>query len=133
MTAPSITPDIARFVSAFVHSYEHLESLLLLHRDSSRDWSAHEVAETLAVDRERVEPALRELAVAGIIQASPGVAVRYRGPRETFRELVGGLSYAFEHDKIEVIAAMNRNAVQRLRTDALRAFADAFVIRRRDG
>ncbi len=136
MSGSSLTPDIDRFLFTFVHSYEELEALLLLQRDASRPWTSGDVARALSIDGANARIALQRLVQDGVVEettvrGSPHTC--YRGPREAFRALVSALSDAFEHHKIDVIAAMNRNALERMRTDALRVFADAFVIRRRDG
>jgi hypothetical protein len=91
-----------------------------------------QLADTLKIARGLAEEAVGQLARAGVIEVKlAGQEEQYRGPRADFRSLVERLSQVYEQNRFEVIMLMSANAIERVRTGALRAFADAFLIRRK--
>lgn len=116
-----------------VHTYEALDVLLLIFRRGG-GLTATDAARALSIREDIAEPALRQLAEAGVIgQASDDGTVRYGDIRESFRPAVGRLADAYRDRRVDIVAIINNQAVERMRSAALRAFADAFVIRRKDG
>jgi hypothetical protein len=137
MSSDPLSPDARDFLYNRVHTFEQLAALLFLFRQSSRPCTAKEVAQALAIAPDSAELALSELACCGVVARAvteyPG-ETKYHGPGEPFSAIVGELARIDRESKIELINIMNMNALTRIRTGALKAFSDAFVIgRKRDG
>ena len=114
-------------------SYEELNILLFLRRESPQAWSAESIGSRLAVPRSLVVVALAELQGNHLIETGTDPAEsRYTFAPATpaLRDAVGDLSAAYEQHPLEVIKCMSDNAMKRLRLAALRTFADAFVLRK---
>jgi hypothetical protein len=134
MSDSSIPEDVRVLLREHMHSFEQLEALLLMRTDPTRDWSVEELAERLRISPALAEEAVKQLAASAIAEVSslPGEVLRYRGPREDFRIRVDRLASVYEESHLEVIMLMSAHSIERMRTGAVRAFADAFVIRRKD-
>jgi hypothetical protein len=137
MSEEKIPQDVIALLQEHVHSYEQLEILVLL-----RGWSGEElvdqaVAQALGIPVESAAGALRQLAETGVLESitQSDLQWRYRGPRDDLRPAIDGLAKAYKESRLEVMRLMTVNAIRRMRTGAMRAFADAFVVgkKRNDG
>lgn len=137
MSEEKIPQDVIALLQEHVHSYEQLEILVML-----RGWRGEElvdqaVAQALGIPVESAAGALRQLAETGVLEsiAQSDLQSRYRGPRDDFKLAIDGLAEAYKESRLEVMRLMTVNAIRRMRTDAMRAFADAFVVgkKRNDG
>jgi hypothetical protein len=111
-------------------SFEKLEIVLALERaGTSREVAA--IAAELRLDDEQVADALGELAASGVCEA---VAGGHRLTAEgAWRTHVDALAQLQRSDRMQVVALMSRAALERMRAAANRAFADAFIIRKKGG
>ena len=134
MAALEIPEDIRILLRDHLPSHEQLELLLLMHTDPMREWSVEDLAETLKISPMLAEEAINQLAADELIDLweLPSNALRCRGPRDACRDLVSRLAQIYQDNRVEVLMLMSANAIQRMRTGALRAFADAFVIKKKD-
>jgi hypothetical protein len=135
MTGADIPHAVRAWLYEHVRTYDELETLLLLHRQRDRDWSAAALAEALKIAPAVAAEALAEFARRGL--AAPGAApdaFRYRPATPELELLVDHLARAYADDRLTVIELMTANAIERMRTGAMRVFADAFVVgRKKDG
>ena len=131
MPDTAIPEDIRLLLRQHLPSHEQLEVLLLMHADQSREWSIEEIAEKLKISSILVEEAVQHLAAAQLIERwkSPSGALRCRGPLESCRKLIDRLAVVYEQNRLELVMQMSANAIERIRTGAVRAFADAFRIK----
>jgi hypothetical protein len=107
-------------------SFEKLELVTCLSRKRA-PMSPEELASALRIDRaELVEP-LAALAREQIIAAGDKGYEIVDGGKWT--QHVAELTSLYEEDRIAVVTIMSEAALSRLRRQANRAFADAFVIR----
>jgi hypothetical protein len=126
------------FLQAFLHdsisSYEELETLLLLVRESDRSWTDSELAATLKVQVEAISPALDQLAcVEGLLEIhiqSGQRRIRYAPKSEMLRQVVDELADAYVEQRLAIVQIMSANALDRLRVAAMRRLANAFRIER---
>jgi hypothetical protein len=125
--ADDLPADVRAFIADQVASVVQLETLLMLHRSTERDWGADEVARELGIDRGWAEGQLETLCRQGLaVGADAGGARRYRyGAAAPVRPTVDGLAKAYAERRVTVIGLIFAKPA-----DALRAFSDAFRIRR---
>lgn len=131
MTGPPIPAAVHDLLRAHVENYEHLEILLRLHREPSREWNATTAAQELRIDEATAVGALAHLAAAGLLEPVPPARTTYRYLPATpdLDAAVTALAHAYDHNRVQVMMTMSRNALERLRTAALKTFADAFRVR----
>ena len=117
---------VAELAAEIVDSFEKLEALLRLDRVGTAVPLERLVAE-IALDRVEVSRALDELVAAGVVRLDPaGYAIVQGG---NWTEHVRALCDLHKADRMEVVTIMSKASVERLRRQAARAFADAFVVR----
>jgi hypothetical protein len=127
-----LSDEVRIFMREQIDEYEQLEILLLLHGDRRSKWNATSVSEQLRVPREISQAALELLQTRHLVTAvKEGDAVWYQctcGDTKVERTL-DSLARAYADDRLAVMQVMNANAIERVRTAAIRTFADAFVLR----
>lgn len=133
--APDRVPDDVRaLLSERIESYEELEILLALERARGSGKTPEELSTTLRVGASLVDPALRALELHGLIahRSAPEREARYLYEPATpaLDGAVRALAKVYREQPIPIIRLMSENAIQRVRTGAVRAFADAFILRR---
>jgi len=131
---PSEVPeDVRLFLRDHIESYEQLELLLLLRNERDVSWTAETLSTRVRMPSSLVSAALSELHAAGF------VAVSSEGGEERHRYLllpgeleatICKLAQVYREQPIEIVKLMSANAIERVRTAALRTFADAFILRK---
>lgn len=136
MHAASVPPELIAFVHDYFATYEQLQVLELLRHERSSPWTENQISDRLRLQSTLTRAALDCLCVSRL------VAVRAENGMETFayapasvdlEHLVNQLLTTYKLQPIEIIRLMSANAIERVRTAALRAFADAFVLRKDKG
>lgn len=124
----AIGDDVFRFLAEVIESYEQLEVLLLLRERAADKWTRERIGEHLGLDSDSIARGVAQLVLHDLLEQRDST-VRYR-PRSTARaETVGRLAAAYgDERRVQIMRAMNANAMQRLRNNAARVFADAFVV-----
>jgi trehalose 6-phosphate phosphatase len=130
--AAGVPPEAAALLDEHVHTFEHLEALLLFHREQLRDWTADEIADALETPAD-LSSILEQLTRASLIarRIDGGTVSFCYGPASI--ELAAGiecLAHAYEHHRPSVIRHMNANVISRVRSGAAWIFAESFVISR---
>jgi hypothetical protein len=123
-----ISDDVNTLLRDCIESFEQLEVLLLLHRTPGQPWTADAVstATPLKLSLDVAEEALAHLRRWKLVE---GEARIYRyNPANRLDATVRALAAVYEDDRLEVMKIMNQNAIERVRTSALRAFADSFFV-----
>lgn len=131
----SAPPSLAHFLAERVTTYEELELLLLLLREATPMTTA-QLAERLGLPEASAEAAAEALCARGLIQllGTPSDARYAYSPQNPFHEDVQRLAEAYRSERMSIVEIMAKNAMSRIRTAALRTFAEAFRIRgRKDG
>jgi hypothetical protein len=132
LSNPSET--LQAFLRDSVGSYEALEALLLLARNSHRSWTDSELADALKVQTDGITTALNELAaVEGLLEVDNQVVPRRfkYAPRSTLmQQVVDELAAAYADQRLAIVQLMSANALDRVRGAAMRRLADAFRIER---
>lgn len=117
-----------------IESFEQLEILLLLRLRPSRSWTPAGLAEEIKASPAIVAEALEHLRRVDLLERTAGegdVGFRYRPGSVERDRAVQLLAQTYADKRIEIFRLLSENAVQRVRTSAIRMFADAFLIGRR--
>ena len=125
-----IPPEVRAFIADNLGSVVQLETLLLLHADPSREWTADEVASNLRIDRNWAEGQLETLCeekLADCHRDPPPRRYRFGPADAKVRTAVDGLAKAYAERRVTVISLIFAKP-----PDTLRAFSDAFRLRKDD-
>ncbi len=112
------TQAVKRLINEVIDSFEKLEILVHVHRSGYKLESATAIAKAIAVPVDEVDKCIVVLQREGVFDAN--------GP---WRSAVDALVNMYDDDRIEVLNLMTRAAMDRVRKEAARVFADAFVLR----
>ena len=133
MSCAEIPDDVQALLRDHIESYEQLEVLLLLRREVGKTWAAERISERLGISPALAADALAALGTSRLVVAhedEPETRYAYAPEKASLVETVNRLASDYASARIEIIKLMSANAINRVRTGALRAFADAFVIRK---
>jgi hypothetical protein len=112
-----------------VDAFEDLEILLEVTRDGYRPSGPADLAERLRMTGDQVSGAVERLTAPGLLQLVNGLVVL--GPLdERTRIGLDELKRLADANRLQVMADMSTNAIERLRTGALRAFTRAFILKK---
>lgn len=121
---------VRELLRTHITSFEKLEFLRLLHQRPDEQWTPLALAERIGVSDIVASDALRELQANGLI-ACEGAAgnelFRYAPANASLSDACDDLVLALETQRAAVLGFMSVNAIDRVRSDAIRAFADSFV------
>lgn len=129
--APDLSAELKGFLRGWVTSYEQLQTLLLLHRRRDDSFSPQSVAEVLHVSEVATTEALEHLCRVTLVSvqvASGTRSFRYAPGSIHLSGLVDQLADAWDRHQLVVMNLMSSNAIERVRTRAIRTFADAFIL-----
>ena len=121
-------PEIVRrFIADHINSVESLEILLLLSTSTIREYTAEEVSRTLRTSLDSATTRLRELHRSKLLVAvEDGGSPKYRfDPASREAAVVADLEKVYKTRRVSVISFIYSNP-----TDPLRAFSDAFRLRK---
>ncbi len=134
MTEESELPeDVRAFLRLRIENYEQLEILRLLNRQPEKLWSATELGEELRLSPELADAAAQALGAAGLVEHSMTEAVVRYGCYHAdplTKATVERVLQLYREQPLQILKLMSSNAIERVRTAALRAFADAFVVKK---
>lgn len=128
---PGIGAEVKSFLRGWITSYEQLQTLLLFRQRRDESLSTSFVAQTLHVSETAAAEALEHLCRVTLVEAqvtdgTPGF--KYAPGSIHLRDLADQLADAWEQHQLVVMNLMSSNALERVRTGALRTFADAFIL-----
>lgn len=133
MSQPGIPENVRLLLATSIETYDQLAMLLLLLERPNEELTAQRVAELLNVSPAAAQSSLEHLGAADLLIASGDAnAPRYRyGPgRPELDQAARGLAQAYQDRRVEVMQLMSANAIERVRSGAIRLFADAFLLGR---
>jgi hypothetical protein len=125
------------FLAENVESLDELVCLVRLRGDVHRSWEVAALASSVGIPEGSVLEAVDGLCRRGFaerVASGGGLGFRYAQPSVALDEQVVALAAAYERSPIEVLKVISAHAIDRVRTGAMRAFSDAFLLRKkRDG
>jgi hypothetical protein len=122
----------------FITSFEMLEVLLLVRTSPGQSWTAASVAGCVRVPEDLIARALEALHAKCLVHAGAPLAqgeFRYGPGTADLAAAIDELAEDFAERRAAVLSTLSTNAIERLRSGALSAFADAFILgsKRKDG
>jgi DNA-binding GntR family transcriptional regulator len=118
-----------------IEGYQQLEALVAMAAEPGREWTAESLAGQLRTPVPPVAEALEHLRQQGLVEPAPDAtagAWRYGPQTAELRTAVAELAQVFADDRLALIELLSVQALDRLRTSALRTFAEAFRLKRRN-
>jgi hypothetical protein len=119
----SIEPDVQaarKLIDEVIDTFEKLEIVLHVHRTGLSVINTREIAEAISLSVDEVEKCVKTLRAQRVFEQN--------GP---WGASLTALVDLYEDDRLEVLNYMTKKALARVRQDAARTFADAFVIKPR--
>lgn len=106
----------------YIETFEELEVVLALARATERPASIAKIADAAGLAQTDAETAIERLVALGLVHKTPqGYYVDRRRPRTA--RAVAAIVRACEEDRLKVMAQLTSNAMQRVRSAAVRSFA----------
>ena len=127
-----IPSDVLELLQQRVGSLEELEVLLFLKRTRDRSWAVFEIARELGLPESIVDTTLATLRSHDFVANARADEWSYHPCVAELGGLVDRLAAVYEERRLEVMRILSARALERVRDSAARAFADAFVIRRKN-
>jgi predicted transcriptional regulator len=122
------------FLHDYIDSFESLEVLLLLRRERT-GCTAEELCRRLKTRAPLIDDALASLVRTHLVNTEQTTLTLYTyADEDSARDaIVESLESIYRDEPIQIMRLMSTNAIERLRTSTIRAFADAFVVRKDKG
>ncbi len=129
-TLEPLTQVVQELIRERIHSIEELEALMLLRAEPLRHWSDSAVAEALKISPALTRSALQLLVQKGLCSAlsSDNSSTKFDPETPALEARVEQLAEAYGAHRIEVLVFISQSAISRVRSGALRVFAQAFCI-----
>ncbi len=135
----TITDEFPEAVKALlrehVTSYEKLELLLLFGGEPLQPWTTASLSSRVHIPEELTVEALDALQRSKLVQSTiegGQRVVHYAPATAQLAHAVRELLRIFPDRRAAIIVFMNANAIERVRSGALRTFSDAFILRKED-
>jgi hypothetical protein len=124
-----ITPQLRRLLESPLDTFEKLEVCMMLWTATAHTQSPRELSARIQLPVDLVERALEELVAAKFVELAGGLA-RLTVPAHLVDD-VQALVELYATDRILIVRTLSELAVNRVRSMAARAFADAFQLRKK--
>ena len=133
MSADEIPESVQRFLFEHIHSFEELELVVLLSRDVRQRWTEESIAKQLKIAVNLVADALKALRNCGIVETLTESGTVFHVISANCRAELSEVITVYERHRLEIVMLMGRHAIERVRTGAMRTFADCFFVGKRRG
>jgi hypothetical protein len=132
VAAPKIPREIREFVARFLPSVEHLEAFIVLHKNTTRSWSAADMAVELRIPESTAEDVLERLASDNFldVKISNDILYRFNPATDALGALSARVADLYVRERIAMI-----NVVTAATLSPIHDFAEAFRLKkgRKDG
>jgi hypothetical protein len=129
MTEPSAPDELKQFLLTHVEDLAELEILAWLHRSSEGTWAGEsDLSVAMPFPPDTTAAALERLVGRGLVARShekPG-QICYDAPDAEFRGLLRRTIDEYRASPVQFMALMTAISLERVRTAALRTFAECF-------
>jgi predicted transcriptional regulator len=120
------SPELLAFIDRFIESIEQLEILLFLF-ESDQDCSAYDIFQHIQSSHASVEMRLSQLQSAGFIARDSENRYRFNRNDQVRQKTIADLAACYRAMRVRII-----EAIYTRKTDAVRTFADAFNLKRKE-
>lgn len=122
--------DLDELLTNRVDSFEKLEIILALRAAPHATLSITDLCSAVKLPRDTVRQAVNELRDASLVDLASG-DVKLVPPTSRDHAVVSELVRMYQDDRLAIVKKLSEVALNRIRNMASRAFADAFVIRKK--
>jgi hypothetical protein len=129
-TVKSVRADVASFLAQFVRALEECVAIVLAHDVGDGVFSIADLAARAKCEHDVARSTLENLERRHIVARADAERWRRGDELRAHLDVVDELRRTWESDRIAIVVLLSEQAVDRLRTGALRAFSDAFVLKR---
>ncbi len=126
-----LSPRVRELLEKRVDSFEKLELVLLLHHARERTMAVPALADKLRLSREVARRLVVELRAASLVDFTYGGMVQLLPSSQLDQVVLDEVIRAYGDDPIQIMRLLSEIALNRIRTLASHAFADAFVLGRK--
>lgn len=119
-----IPPPLKQFIIQHVESLAQLEALLLMHRESARDWDCAELARVLYISDDMCQGIAAGLVRRKFAVPTDAGKYRYAGGDPQLDALLVELAALYRDRRVAVITEIYSKPISNVQT-----FADAFRLR----
>lgn len=131
MSANELSEATRQFLMAYVQDFEELEVLLLARRERAQSLDPATAASALGLDADVTRAVFARLASRGLLRQNPLDASSYEyAPSAELSVSVEALAEAYAQQRIAVVSTIGSNAILRIRTSAIKTFAEAFLLKK---
>lgn len=123
--------DVQRFLLENLESYEQLQALLLIAKAPDKDWTAKHVAEALRLSPASARAVLEHLSRRSLLKGRGAVDEMLFTYVPEQAAVVQRLVQICGSEPHVVMKWMNTHALERVRSEAIKTFADAFLLRKK--
>jgi hypothetical protein len=130
VAAPKIPRDIREFVARFLPSVEHLETFMVLQRNTTRTWSPADMAIELRIQESTAADVLERLASDNFldVKISNEILYRFNPATPALEAQAARCAEYYLHERIAMI-----NLVMAATLGPMHDFAEAFRIKKGRG
>jgi DNA-binding GntR family transcriptional regulator len=121
---------VRELLATRIDTFEKLELIVALHAGPRATMSLADLAAAMKVSQEVVREAALGLRASALVELTRDV-VQLLPPTSREYAAVEDLVRVYHEDRLTVVKTLGEIAMQRIRNMASRAFADAFVLRKR--
>ncbi|WP_247869707.1 hypothetical protein [Herbaspirillum sp. ST 5-3] len=126
MNGGNIPDDVKRFILVSIASVPHLEAILLLRKEKTRDWNSSQLAQRLYVSEKTADDLLSELHTAGILaEDDDSSGYRFQPQSQELVQMIDRLADIYARNLVEVT-----NLIHSKTSKNAQRFADAFIWRK---
>jgi hypothetical protein len=126
-----VSEPVRGFLMNFVHTFEELEILLLLHCHAPEPFDPERVHHALEIPEDAALSALDALADRGLLRKGADTSRSFvYAPHASLCALVSELADVHAQALFAIVEIMSANALIRLRSSAIQRFGQAFHLRR---
>jgi len=129
----TLSPDLKELLSRRVESFEKVELVLALRNAPHNTLTIDELAASMHLPREILRRLVVDLRSSSLVDHTDKGAIRLTLVNGTDEAAISELATAYASDPILVMRFLSEVAMNRIRTMASRAFADAFIIGKKKG
>jgi predicted transcriptional regulator len=127
----TLSPSLRRLLEEHIDSFEKLHVVVEMQRSRDHSHSIAKLAAATSMDRHEIRTAVDDLVRARLLEPN---GAGYCLPSDpTTASVLEELATMYETDKSVLVIAIAEISMHRLRSLAGRAFAEAFVIRKKPG
>lgn len=129
MSSEDIPQNVSQFIVDHINSVEQLETLLLLHAEPAREWTAEQIAKELRTSTDAARLRLTELKRIPCVEEISSAPPKYRfaTSNAALCPIVDAVARQYKDRRVSIISLIYTKPA-----NELRAFSDAFRIKKKE-